>query len=128
MAEKAVTVKYERGHSYNFSYKLVEGMYCPECGAQTVWVETGDGDYYVGPTWYCTTCSTDFNYMPGRAEPDWQTRQIVAALRDEPPPPDPEGWPPPPDPISEKFDALVQQTLCRFADTYYKHIADQFRG
>ena len=39
--------------------------YCPECGAQTVEVETADGDYYVGPDYHCTTCDMTGNLWSG---------------------------------------------------------------
>lgn len=29
---------------------------CPNCGDRKVWVEGGDGDYYVGPAYVCTGC------------------------------------------------------------------------
>lgn len=34
--------------------------YCVHCGKQPVIVETGDGDYYLGPTYRCLTCMGEF--------------------------------------------------------------------
>lgn len=41
--------------------------YCPNCGQRdTVWVESyadgqlADGDYYVGPSYYCVGCDHEF--------------------------------------------------------------------
>lgn len=38
-------------------------LYCPNCGNKGVYEETGDGDYYEGPSMYCIECKTEFS-MP----------------------------------------------------------------
>ena len=40
-------------------YELTE-LYCPLCGKQDVWVETGPGDYYEGPQHACADCGASF--------------------------------------------------------------------
>jgi DNA-directed RNA polymerase subunit RPC12/RpoP len=37
-------------------------IHCPECGDKNVWVETCEGDYYLGPTNYCISCGHKFSY------------------------------------------------------------------
>lgn len=32
-------------------------LFCPGCGARTVWVEWGDGDYYQGREHICASCA-----------------------------------------------------------------------
>lgn len=38
-------------------WEFFEERHCPGCGHRGVWCETGPGDYYVGPTYACTSCS-----------------------------------------------------------------------
>lgn len=35
-------------------------FFCRECGAKSLLVETGGGDYYVGPVYYCDACNERF--------------------------------------------------------------------
>lgn len=35
-------------------------LYCPNCGIKNVKVETGEGDYYQGPSYYCLSCVHSF--------------------------------------------------------------------
>jgi hypothetical protein len=37
--------------------------YCPNCGEKKVAVEKGEGDYYVGPEFYCLKCEVSFNLL-----------------------------------------------------------------
>lgn len=59
---KHVTIKYEAGHSYDYTYEKSD-LYCPECGKQEVWIEQGLGDYYEGVGHECTHCGASFT-MP----------------------------------------------------------------
>ena len=34
--------------------------FCRECGAGELRVELAEGDYYVGPTYFCDNCSSMF--------------------------------------------------------------------
>jgi predicted SprT family Zn-dependent metalloprotease len=34
--------------------------YCYLCGKQPVYVEFGEGDYYVGPQYWCRSCDQKF--------------------------------------------------------------------
>lgn len=52
--------------------------YCPACGGQNIWRETGGGDYYVGNLHICLICEINF-FLPDEpsvstyfAEPDKQ--------------------------------------------------------
>lgn len=51
-------------HTLRAEFESTE-YFCPSCGKQTVWVETGEGDYYVGPSYYCTSCCAMFNLSGG---------------------------------------------------------------
>lgn len=42
---------------------LKTDYYCPGCGSQPVFVENDIGDYYMGTTYYCITCNSEF-YLP----------------------------------------------------------------
>jgi predicted RNA-binding Zn-ribbon protein involved in translation (DUF1610 family) len=53
----------EASHSYMEGWEKLE-LFCPNCGKQSVWHETGPGDYYVDESYLCTSCSHGF-YLPG---------------------------------------------------------------
>ena len=36
-------------------------LFCPKCGQDKVFVEDGDGDYYVGPNHFCFDCDFIFH-------------------------------------------------------------------
>ena len=38
-------------------------LFCPFCGVKSVKTERGDGDYYAGPAFVCTSCETEF-FLP----------------------------------------------------------------
>lgn len=42
-------------HSYTETWSETK-QFCPECGAQKVWVEDGIGDYYHGNLCMCLAC------------------------------------------------------------------------
>ena len=87
----AFDVHYERGHKYVERWAHDEKLYCPACGKQAVWMDTGGGDYDVGPGFICVECRATF-YMPSltrHEDLDWakakancrQDRQRLAVLR-----------------------------------------------
>jgi transposase-like protein len=77
-------VKYELGHSYRETYVKTE-WFCPACGNQAVWVEKSGGDYYEGPRHVCTSCDASFTLPRCEVNPrDWQTRQRVDAINQQP--------------------------------------------
>lgn len=54
-------------------------FFCPNCGNKEVWVE-GEGDYYVGPTYLCTSCKEKF-YLPSETSKcDDREQQIIRQL------------------------------------------------
>ena len=75
---KIVTVKYPAGHSYEFTMKFDDELFCPNCGNKGIWFEDGTGDYYEGVSHYCTSCSFDFT-MPSFGKAD---EQIINQLKD----------------------------------------------
>lgn len=55
-------------------------LYCPNCGARTVWCESGEGDYYRGPDHGCTSCRHSFA-LPGGVDEAVEGRaQILEAI------------------------------------------------
>lgn len=38
-------------------------LYCPNCGKQEVWHDTGPGDYYTGERYMCKSCAAVF-FLP----------------------------------------------------------------
>jgi hypothetical protein len=55
-------VKYKLGHTYKETWEY-EDYFCPGCGKQTVYQETGLGDYYMGSMCICLSCEHTF-YLP----------------------------------------------------------------
>ena len=55
-------VKYKAGHSYKETWEYEE-YFCPGCGKQTVYGETGLGDYYMGCMRILLSCESTF-YLP----------------------------------------------------------------
>lgn len=43
------------GHHYVQEYVKSE-FYCPSCGSKEVWEQQGEGDYYMGVNYVCTSC------------------------------------------------------------------------
>jgi len=78
-------------HQYGekkFSHKSTEEwekvkLFCPKCGEQNVWHETGAGDYYADEQYMCATCGSSF-YLTGgineRNENDDQNEQRFFVL------------------------------------------------
>lgn len=61
-------------------------LYCPKCGQHQVWVDTGPGDYYSGPTHYCLACrrifyvdTTDYVCPRDSTDPDSQIINAISA-------------------------------------------------
>lgn len=40
-------------------------IHCPSCGVKNVKVENTEGDYYVGPEYYCLSCRYSFTFQAG---------------------------------------------------------------
>ena len=51
-------------HHYLLAVEKTE-WFCIHCGKQEVWVEDNEGDYYVGPDYFCTACEKTFNMQDG---------------------------------------------------------------
>lgn len=94
MAGVVIRVQYYRrdgSPSHTIPIEVMQTNYfCPRCGEHGVWVEECGGDYYVGPDWYCPSCSLAFT-MPseeyygttGRVNasaPSDHERQVVEAI------------------------------------------------
>lgn len=86
--EISVTVKYKLGHSITDKYEKSD-LFCPRCGKQTVFVDTGAGDYYQGPRHVCLECVEAFgcqlyggdNPSDGETTNTQIVEQIKAKLR-----------------------------------------------
>jgi transcription elongation factor Elf1 len=63
---------------------LPSTYFCPNCGKQKVYVESGDGDYYEGATHICVACKSRFSiptcYAIELGDIDDSFRQIVNQL------------------------------------------------
>ena len=55
-----ITVTYPAGHSYETTFVECD-EFCPNCGERKLWVEAGEGDYYLGPTFTCVACGGDYH-------------------------------------------------------------------
>lgn len=59
-------------------------LFCPSCGKQSVWHDTGAGDYYVGEQYMCADCGASF-YLPlgiRKRSGDEQDEQRFSILSD----------------------------------------------
>lgn len=45
-----------RQHLYELMDLIPTNYYCRSCGVHSLFVEPGEGDYYVGPNYYCKSC------------------------------------------------------------------------
>lgn len=79
MEEKSVAIKYSAGRTISSAWQS-EDLYCPQCGARSVWRENDGGDYYVGEAYVCTSCSNYF-HMPGCGNDKYIIDQIVEQLK-----------------------------------------------
>ena len=80
MSSISFKVQYKAGHSYTENWKKLD-LYCPNCGKQTVWHETGGGDYYAGEEHMCLSCIHAFFLYGGpNLCSSWQDKQRFEAL------------------------------------------------
>jgi predicted RNA-binding Zn-ribbon protein involved in translation (DUF1610 family) len=49
-------------HKHKETWEKLD-LFCPRCGAKTVWRDTGFGDIYVGGQHICASCGGSF-YLP----------------------------------------------------------------
>jgi hypothetical protein len=75
-------VYYRTGHTYTETWHR-ETLYCPGCGARSVWV-ANSGDYELGEERICTACGVSF-HLPTGCEVSTESidRGRVAVLRGE---------------------------------------------
>ena len=57
-------------------------LYCPACGVQTVWHETGPGDYYVGETFHCSSCGATGSMWGAEQSPQKAQSRQMEMLRE----------------------------------------------
>lgn len=64
-----------------------DSQHCPCCGEAQLWVESGDGDYYHGPTVVCLACGEHGNISFGGSNKwsDEAVEQIKQALKETDP-------------------------------------------
>jgi hypothetical protein len=74
-----VTINYKAGHTRSVAY-YKSHKYCPNCGKQSVWVESGEGDYYAGSKNVCTICSCHFSLQRLDMYEDSESIQVVDQL------------------------------------------------
>ncbi len=57
--KRTVTLRGFGTHTYTRTDVRSPETYCPKCGKQEVWVEDSEGDYYVGPSYFCDACGAE---------------------------------------------------------------------
>lgn len=69
MLTRIEVIKHHRdGVPHTEIYERSE-IYCPNCGKQTVWLDTND-DFYVGKTGLCLSCKHSHNCAGDFMSPD----------------------------------------------------------
>ena len=43
-------------------------MYCPECGSRGMWMNEDEGDYYLGPDFFCGKCRSSGHISFGECD------------------------------------------------------------
>jgi hypothetical protein len=71
--------EYKDSHHYMESYER-SPYHCPLCGKQELW-EALSGDYYIGPTSYCTSCAGRCNLVNAFRSGDPRELAIVEQLK-----------------------------------------------
>ncbi len=66
-----------RGFAQKWSFAKSD-IYCPNCGKQDCWEDTGGGDYYVGATFACMSCKTTF-HVPDYGN-EWKKDNFYAPI------------------------------------------------
>lgn len=63
---KTVTINYftdsQISHAIVEQWEPLPDMFCPHCGKQTVWHDTGPGDYYANEQYICLSCEHTFTF------------------------------------------------------------------
>lgn len=73
-----VTLEYKTHHYFEeYDYQL--DIFCPSCGTKNVWMSK-EGDYYVGETYLCTNCNSDFN-MPLLKEANETYKHVIDQIK-----------------------------------------------
>lgn len=57
-----------------------DDYHCPCCGTSPVYVQPGDGDYYVGPLYICTACASSWTLQDGGS--DDLTKQRAGLIKE----------------------------------------------
>ena len=77
-----VTKRYRLGHCCTQTFETT-ALHCPRCGAASVWVETGPGDYYQGPKHICIACGGAFYvHLSDESSGETVTAQAVEQIKD----------------------------------------------
>lgn len=62
-----VILEFKNSHHYVHNIEKTD-LYCPLCGKREIWVELGQGDYYQGSSYYCTSCISHHNLDSSHTE------------------------------------------------------------
>jgi hypothetical protein len=60
-----------------------EARHCPYCGVAPVYVESGDGDYYVGPKYICVACAGAWTLQDGAYDDESKERAALIRAKTE---------------------------------------------
>ena len=79
--------EYPNSHHYWTEWKETK-LFCPDCGKQNIWAETGPGDYYIGSDFACLKCGHFFYMLDSGREPKEndvvQLEQLCSGVTKEP--------------------------------------------
>lgn len=75
-----VKCKWSSGYTTIRFYRKTS-LHCPHCGQQEIWIEAGDGDYYVGPGIICAQCTGSFALPEPPSRIDYVGQDIARQLK-----------------------------------------------
>ena len=82
--KKTFKVRYKLGHTIEATYELDKDLYCMNCGHKGLWVDTDEGDYYMGSGMICIECDSKM-YSAGcpfsLSEDDFTGQQVLKELK-----------------------------------------------
>jgi predicted RNA-binding Zn-ribbon protein involved in translation (DUF1610 family) len=81
-----VLLEFRNSHHYIAEYEKSK-YFCPNCGKQEVWEEQGEGDYYAGSSYICTSCSyTSYLDRTMKADSAWAKipEQLISGVMTTP--------------------------------------------
>jgi hypothetical protein len=75
-----VKTKWRAGHESRSTWEPVLTMHCPACGVQSVWHDTGPGDYYLNEQHVCVSCRQEW-HINGPYKADSHASQVIDQIK-----------------------------------------------